>query len=178
MNPAPQPPEGIFPPYLLRQSEEVLRLARAQGLTITTAESCTGGLLAACLTEIPGASDVLHSGFVVYDNTAKERLLGIPPQLLREHGAVSREICLAMAQNALQRSGADIALAVTGIAGPGGGTADKPLGLVHFACAHRDGRILHRERRFAAMSRRQIRLASVDKALSLPGAILTAAPRT
>ena len=165
--------EGDFPLSLLRQAEEVLRLARGQGVVVASAESCTGGLVAACLSEIPGASDVLGCGFVVYGNAAKERLLGVSGELLREAGAVSREVALAMAENAVQRGGVDVAVAVTGIAGPGGGTADKPVGLVHFACARRGGASAHRERRFGNLSRQRIRLASVGEALSLLREALT-----
>ena len=143
---------------------------------MASAESCTGGLVAACLSEIPGASDVLGCGFVVYGNAAKERLLGVSGRLLQEAGAVSREAALAMAENAVLRGGVDAAVAVTGIAGPGGGTADKPVGLVHFACARKGGASVHRQRRFGARSRRERRLASVGAALGLLREVLAGAP--
>lgn len=172
MNTPPQAGQGAFPPPLLRQAEEVLRLARQQGLVVASAESCTGGLVAACLSEIAGASDVLACGFVVYSNEAKQRLLGVPGALVRQAGAVSREVAEAMAECAVQRGGVDAAVAVTGIAGPGGGTAAKPVGLVHFAALRRDGASVHRERRFGAGSRQEIRLASVGEALSLLHGVL------
>jgi nicotinamide-nucleotide amidase len=145
----------------------ILDLARARGLKIATAESCTGGLVAAALTAIPGSSDVFERGFVTYSNDAKEELLGVPSAILAAHGAVSTESAQAMARGALARSRADLAVAITGVAGPGGGTADKPVGLVHFAAAARDGRLIHRERRFGAIGRAEVRATSVIEALNM-----------
>ncbi|MCY4031367.1 MAG: CinA family protein [Hyphomicrobiales bacterium] len=159
--------ESFFPEPLLRQAEEVIAQARARGVSIASAESCTAGLVAGCLSEIPGASDVLACGFVVYGNEAKERLLGVPAPLLEEHGAVSEETARAMASGALEKGGIDIAVSVTGIAGPGGGSIEKPVGLVHFACAVRNGDVSHRERRFDDAGRYGIRLASVAEALEM-----------
>src|SRR5262249_28040162 len=125
----------------------VLDACRIHGLKVATAESCTGGLVAGALTEIPGSSDVLDRGFVTCSNAGKEAMLGVPIPPLEQHGAVSRETAEAMAAGALAMSNADLAVAITGIAGPGGGSAAKPVGLVHFAAAARDGRRLHREKR-------------------------------
>ena len=146
----------------------VLDLCRRRGLKVTTAESCTGGLVAAALTAIPGSSDVVDSGFVTYSNDAKQLMLGVPAAILGAHGAVSREAAEAMARGALARSGADLAVAVTGIAGPSGGSADKPFGLVHFAAAQ-GGRLIHREERFGDVGRAQVRRLSALVALDLLG---------
>jgi len=145
----------------------VLDACRRRGLTVATAESCTGGLVSGALTEIPGSSDVVDRGFVTYSNAAKEAMLGVPAAVLDRHGAVSRETAEAMAAGALAMSGADLAIAVTGIAGPGGGSAEKPVGLVHFAAAARDGRHIHREKRFGDVGRGTVRARSVAEALAM-----------
>jgi nicotinamide-nucleotide amidase len=145
----------------------VLDACRQHRLTIATAESCTGGLVSGALTEIPGSSDVVDRGFVTYSNAAKEAMLGVPAVLLNRHGAVSRETAEAMAAGALAMSAADLAVAITGIAGPGGGSAEKPVGLVHFAAAARDGRHLHREKRFGDVGRSTVRALSVAEALAM-----------
>ncbi len=145
----------------------VLDACRRRGLTVATAESCTGGLVAGALTEIPGSSDVVDSGFVTYSNAAKEAMLGVQAALLERHGAVSRDAAEAMAAGALAMSAADLAVAITGIAGPGGGSAEKPVGLVHFAAAARDGRHLHREKRFGDVGRSTVRALSVAEALAM-----------
>jgi nicotinamide-nucleotide amidase len=145
----------------------VLDACRRRGLTVVTAESCTGGLVSGALTEIPGSSDVVDRGFVTYSNGAKETMLGVPAAVLERHGAVSRETAEAMAAGALAMSGADLAVAVTGIAGPGGGSSEKPVGLVHFAAAARDGRRIHRERRFGDVGRSTVRARSVAEALAM-----------
>src|SRR5215468_11801064 len=124
---------------LEQYARALLDLCRSKKLTIATAESCTGGLVAATLTEIPGSSDVLERGFVTYSNAAKTAMLGVPADVIARFGAVSRETAEAMAQGALAHSPADLAVSITGIAGPGGGTPDKPVGLVHFAAAARSG---------------------------------------
>jgi nicotinamide-nucleotide amidase len=144
----------------------VLELCRAREWTVATAESCTGGRVAAALTEIPGSSDVVDCGFVTYSDEAKHLLLGVPAATLAAHGAVSAETAEAMAQGALAQSGADLAVAVTGIAGPGGGSAEKPVGLVHFAAAC-DAKVLHREKRFGDAGRAQVRHLSVLEALAM-----------
>ena len=145
----------------------VLDACRRRSLTVATAESCTGGLVSGALTEIPGSSDVVDRGFVTYSNAAKQAMLGVPAAVLERHGAVSREAAEAMAAGALAMSGADLAVAVTGIAGPGGGSAEKPVGLVHFAAAARDGRHIHRERRFGDIGRSTVRVRSVAEALAM-----------
>jgi nicotinamide-nucleotide amidase len=157
----------MFPQSLLALAQSVLAEAREEGLRIATAESCTGGLIAALLTEIPGSSDVFERGFVVYSNAAKSALLGVPADLIAAHGAVSEAVVRAMANGAVANSNADIAVAATGIAGPGGGTKLKPVGLVHIAAAREGHSTLHEEHRFGAIGRREIRLASVEAALRL-----------
>jgi nicotinamide-nucleotide amidase len=152
---------------LTEQARALLDLCRRKGLTIATAESCTGGLVAAMLTEIPGSSDVVERGFVTYSNSAKEQMLGVPAQTLANHGAVSRATAQAMAKGALAHAPADLAVSITGIAGPGGAVAGKPVGLVHFAAAARSGRLVHQERRFGDIGRREVRLASVAQALAM-----------
>ncbi len=148
-------------------SADVLDACRARGLRIATAESCTGGLVAAALTEIAGSSDVVECGFVVYSNAAKQAMLGVPAATLKRHGAVSAETAAAMAEGALKHSPADLAVSITGIAGPGGGTVRKPVGLVHFAAASRDGRRLQRHRLFGKIGRRRVRERSVAEALAM-----------
>jgi nicotinamide-nucleotide amidase len=152
---------------LMPLAAAVLAAARAAGLKLAAAESCTGGLLIACLTEVPGSSDVVDRGFVTYSNSAKNELLGVPEQTLAAHGAVSEAVARAMADGALRRSRADVAVAITGVAGPGGGTADKPVGLVHFAACHRDGRAAHRRVEFGDAGRATVRRRSVEVALEL-----------
>lgn len=141
--------------------------AKERGFRIATAESCTGGLVSAALTDIPGASDVFDRGFVTYSNAAKIDMLGVSDAILAEHGAVSAETAQVMAKGALEHSLADVAVAITGVAGPGGGTPQKPVGLVHFACAKRGGAVVALERRFGPLPRRDIRQAAVDQALDL-----------
>jgi nicotinamide-nucleotide amidase len=145
----------------------VLDACRLRGLTVATAESCTGGLVAGALTEIPGSSDVVDRGFVTYSDAAKEAMLGVPGATLAQHGAVSRETADAMAAGALAMSTVHIAVAITGIAGPGGGSAEKPVGLVHFAAAARDGRRIHREKRYGDIGRGAVRTHAVAEALAM-----------
>jgi nicotinamide-nucleotide amidase len=145
----------------------VLDACRERGWRIATAESCTGGLVAAALTEIAGSSDVVECGFVVYSNAAKEAMLDVPAATLKRHGAVSAETAAAMAAGALKRSPADIAVSITGIAGPGGGTTQKPVGLVYFGAASRDGRRLQRRKLFGKIGRRRVRERSVAEALAM-----------
>ena len=148
-------------------SRALLDLCRMRKLTIATAESCTGGLVAGALTDIPGSSDVIDRGFVTYSNEAKRAMLGVKATTLTTFGAVSKETAIAMAVGALERAEVDLAVAITGIAGPGGATPGKPVGLVHFAAASRDGRILHRECRFGAIGRSSVRQRSVVEALRM-----------
>ena len=145
----------------------VIRTCREAGLTVATAESCTGGLIAAVLTEVPGSSSVVDRGFVTYSNAAKAQALGVPASLIEARGAVSEEVARAMAAGALAHSTADLAVAVTGIAGPGGGTAAKPVGLVHLAVCRRGRDTLHLERRYGELGRREVRFATVADALDL-----------
>jgi nicotinamide-nucleotide amidase len=149
------------------EANTLLDNARAKGLRLATAESCTGGLIAAALTEIAGASDVFDRGFVTYSNAAKCEMLGVPKELIAAHGAVSAEVARAMALGAIERSEADVAVAVTGIAGPCGGSPKKPVGLVYFACARRGGDVSLIERRYGPLSRAEIRAASVLQALDM-----------
>jgi nicotinamide-nucleotide amidase len=153
----------------------VLDACRTRGLKVATAESCTGGLVAGALTEIPGSSDVLDRGFVTYSDAAKQTMLGVPASILDRHGAVSQETADAMAAGALMMSNADLAVAITGIAGPGGGSAEKPVGLVHFAVAGRDGRRLHREKRYGNVGRSAVRREAVAQALALLELLATGA---
>jgi nicotinamide-nucleotide amidase len=129
---------------LVSKAKQVLSFCRRRGFTVATAESCTGGLIAATLTEIAGSSDVVDRGFVTYSNAAKTELLGVPEKSLVTHGAVSEPVSRLMAEGALKRAGVDIAVSVTGIAGPGGGSARKPVGLVHLACARAGRPTIHR----------------------------------
>jgi nicotinamide-nucleotide amidase len=148
-------------------SRSLLDLCRMRKLTVATAESCTGGLVAAALTDIPGSSDVLDRGFVTYSNDAKRTMLGVKAITLASFGAVSKETAIAMAIGALEKAGVDLAVSITGIAGPGGATSGKPVGLVHFAVAARDGRIISRECRFGAIGRSRVRERSVVEALRM-----------
>jgi nicotinamide-nucleotide amidase len=151
--------------------------ARAKALRLASAESCTGGLVAAALTDIAGASNVFDRGFVTYSNEAKRDTLGVADALLKAHGAVSAEVARAMALGAIEHSLADVAVAVTGVAGPGGGSLEKPVGLVHFACARRDGGVDHVEQRYGPLSRDEIRAASVTQALDMMMDAVDAAQR-
>jgi len=162
----------MFSTSLLVHAADFLATARARDLTVATAESCTGGLIAALLTEIPGSSDVVYGGAVVYSNAAKTRLLDVSDALLSEFGAVSAPVARAMAQGILGVSGADLSIAVTGVAGPAGGSAEKPVGLVHFAAMRRSGEMLLDEKRFGTLTRREIRLLTVENALALLRAML------
>jgi nicotinamide-nucleotide amidase len=157
----------MFPPDLLDRAERLLESSRALGLRIATAESCTGGLIAALLTEIAGSSDVFGRGFVAYSDMAKEDMLGVPAALLRQHGAVSEAVAKAMAHGAVRNSTAQLSVAVTGIAGPGGGSDEKPVGLVHIAAARAGEPTLHRELRLGDIGRGQVRLKTVEAALEM-----------
>ena len=155
-----------FPDATRDRTLRLLRVCRAARLRVAAAESCTGGLIAACLTEAAGASAVFERGYVVYSNEAKREALGVPAALLARVGAVSAEVARAMALGALSRSRADLAVSVTGIAGPGGGTPAKPVGLVYHACAGRDGVLIQRRAVYEG-DRAAIRLATVDAALDM-----------
>jgi nicotinamide-nucleotide amidase len=157
----------MFPPALIALAETVLNEARARGVRLATAESCTGGLICGLLTEIAGSSDVVERGFVTYSNKAKRDLLGVPNALITREGAVSKSVACAMVEGALARSDAEVAVAVTGVAGPGGGTAAKPVGLVHIAAIRAGGHPVHEEHRFGDIGRDSVRLKSVEAALLL-----------
>jgi nicotinamide-nucleotide amidase len=148
-------------------AKQVLKLCRSRGLRVATAESCTGGLVAGALTEIAGSSDVVDRGFVTYSNEAKAELLGVPQATLKRYGAVSAQTAKAMAAGALKNSHADIAVSITGVAGPGGGTKQKPVGLVHFAAAKRGGRSIAQKKLFGAVGRSRVRQLSVLQALQM-----------
>lgn len=158
---------SLFPTEIETQAAGLIARFRERQLMLATAESCTGGLIAGALTEISGSSAVVDRGFVTYTNQAKMDLLGVLPATLDQFGAVSRETALQMVRGALYRSKADLAVAVTGIAGPGGGSAEKPVGLVHLAAASRSGRMIHREMRYGAIGRGAVRLATVGTALEM-----------
>jgi nicotinamide-nucleotide amidase len=157
---------------LISQAQVIVTVCTERGLKIATAESCTGGLIAAALTEIAGSSAVVDRGFVTYSNGAKAEMLGVPEELIDRVGAVSEEVARAMAEGALARSDADLAVAVTGIAGPGGGTSERPVGLVHFAAARRDQPTRHAVHTFEDFGRSSIRLATVREALAMLRALI------
>jgi nicotinamide-nucleotide amidase len=153
---------------VLAQAAKVLAGCRAAGRKVATAESCTGGLIAAALTAIAGSSDVVERGFVTYSNAAKSELLGVPAALIEAAGAVSEPVARGMAEGALAHSAADIAVSVTGVAGPGGGTAQKPVGLVWFGLARRGAATRTLQRLFPG-DRAAVRRAAVAQALALLG---------
>ena len=152
----------------------VLDAARARGMMIATAESCTGGLIIGALTDIAGSSDVVDRGFVTYSNQAKQDMLGVSEDTLTAHGAVSAETATEMAAGALVRSGADLAISVTGVAGPGGGSDEKPVGLVWFGLAKDGARAIAESRMFAGLDREGVRRATVLHALAMLKAALDA----
>jgi nicotinamide-nucleotide amidase len=155
----------MFDPKLIREVKDVLDRCRDGGLMLATVESCTGGLLAAALTAVPGSSAVVERGYVTYSNAAKTAMVGVPEALIVRDGAVSETVARAMAEGALERSPADIAVAITGIAGPNGGSQEKPVGLVHLAAARREYATLHRRMLFGEQGRDRIRLLAVRTAL-------------
>lgn len=157
---------------LIAQAAALLEKARMHGELIATAESCTGGLVAATLTAVPGSSDVVDRAFVTYSNAAKSEMLGVPVWLIERHGSVSEDVARAMVGGALTRSHATIAVAITGIAGPSGGTPEKPVGLVHFAAARRDAPVNHDCMLFGDLGRAEIRRRSVERALALLASLL------
>jgi nicotinamide-nucleotide amidase len=154
-------------PELNARAAALLKAYEAGRLRIATAESCTGGLVAALLTEIAGSSAVVERGFVTYSNDAKTELIGVPVDLIAAHGAVSEPVARAMAEGALSRSRADVAVAITGIAGPGGATATKPVGLVHFGLARKGAPTVHLERRYGDLGRENVRRRAVEDAVGL-----------
>jgi nicotinamide-nucleotide amidase len=156
----------MFAPDLMTLAETVVARAQARGRMLATAESCTGGLVAALITSVAGSSAVLEQGAVTYSNAAKTRMLDVPAALIEAYGAVSQPVAEAMASGARTRAGVDLAVSITGIAGPGGGSTEKPVGLVHFGLATADG-VRHLERRFGEEDRQAIRLAATEQALRL-----------
>ena len=146
---------------------EVIASCRENNLKIATAESCTGGLIIGVLTEIAGSSAAVERGFVTYSDESKTEMLGVPAGLIKELGAVSRDVAIAMVQGAIERSDADIAVSVTGVAGPGGGSEHKPVGLVHFAAMRRGKAAEAAEQRFGDIGRSEIRLATIREALGM-----------
>ncbi len=163
----------MFDTQLLHDAAELLELCRRADIKLATAESCTGGLIIGCLTEIAGSSDVVERGFVTYSNEAKTELLGVPAALIADKGAVSAEVAEAMARGAIDRSHADAAVSVTGVAGPGGGTATKPVGLVYLGACRRGGDPRHLRRVFPG-DRAAVRRAALEEALALALAVLDA----
>ncbi|HET6376834.1 MAG TPA: nicotinamide-nucleotide amidohydrolase family protein [Methylocella sp.] len=157
----------MFPEVLERRAAELIDLCRAAGLTLAVAESCTGGLLAGVITAIPGASDVFDRGFVTYSNAAKRECLGVPLSILESCGAVSPETAEAMAAGVLACSAASLAASVTGIAGPGGGSPGKPVGLVYFGIGRKSVQIRTLEMRYGDMGRGAVRLAAAATAIEL-----------
>jgi nicotinamide-nucleotide amidase len=157
----------MFTPELITGAETLLNACRTRHLKITTAESCTGGLVAGVLTEIAGASDVFERGFVTYSNAAKNEMLGVPTAVIERHGAVSAAVAVAMVEGALNHAPADVAVAVTGIAGPNGGTVQKPVGLVYIAAHRRGGDAGAHRFQFTKGTRQEIRIESVREALRL-----------
>jgi nicotinamide-nucleotide amidase len=157
----------VFPPDILESAERLIGVLRATRRKVTAAESCTGGLVAGAITAIAGSSDVFEYGFVTYADAAKAGMIGVDTHLIERHGAVSAEVAEAMAEGALTRAAADLALSITGIAGPGGGSPAKPVGLVFIACAARGlpARVVRYT--FGDIGRERVRLASVREGLKL-----------
>jgi len=156
----------MFSPSLVKQAQTLITLCKQQGRKITTAESCTGGLIAGLITEIAGASAIFEQGFVTYSNASKQHLLGVSEALLSQYGAVSEQVAAQMAEGALAKAKAEIAVAVTGIAGPDGGTPQKPVGLVYIAVAAKE-KITKVQKFHFTGSRSEVRLATVKEALTM-----------
>ncbi len=159
--------QRLFPEALTVSAAALIDLCRSRGLMLATAESCTGGLISGLITSVAGSSDILDCGFVTYSNEAKTRMIGVPAPLINLHGAVSEEVARAMSEGALAHSRADITVAVTGVAGPGGGTALKPVGLVHCAAARRGRSTLHQKLLLGDIGREDVRLQTVAAAIAL-----------
>lgn len=157
----------LFPPEFTASAAALIDRCRRNKLLLATAESCTGGLIAGLITSVSRSSDVLDCGFVTYSNGAKTRMIGVPAALIESRGAVSEEVARAMAEGALAHSAADVAIAVTGIAGPGGGSAMKPVGLVHCATARRGHGTVHREFRLGDIGRDAVRMETVRVAVEM-----------
>lgn len=158
---------SIWPRDIEEAASGIVADFTARKLMIATAESCTAGLIAGAITEIAGSSNVLDRGFVTYSNEAKQQMIGVSPETLKAHGAVSRLTAIEMAEGAISNSAATVSVAVTGIAGPGGGSDEKPVGLVHLAAARKGHETLHREMRYGDIGRSEVRLATVRTALEM-----------
>ena len=156
----------MFDAMLIEKAERLLKTCGERHMRVATAESCTGGLIAALLTEIPGSSVVIGRSFITYSNRAKREVLNVPAELLKQHGAVSEQVVQAMAQNTFDMTTAHLMVAVSGIAGPGGGSAEKPAGTVHMATATADG-VTHMCHQFGDIGRTQVRLATVNAAMDM-----------
>ncbi|MGR9246007.1 CinA family protein [Rhizobium leguminosarum] len=165
---------SLFPQDIISAAETIIRDFTTAGLMVSTAESCTGGLIAGALTDISGSSAVVDRGFVTYTNSAKMEVLGVQAETLLRFGAVSEETARQMVHGALFRSRAEIAVAVTGIAGPGGGSAEKPVGLVHLAAKSRAGALIHRKMLYGDIGRSEVRLATIRTALEMVRSLLAA----
>jgi nicotinamide-nucleotide amidase len=152
---------------IVEAAKRLFELCKRKQLTLATAESCTAGLVAGTLTEVPGTSSILDRGFVTYSNQAKQDMLGVSAATLKAHGAVSRETAEEMARGALAHAPVDLAVSITGIAGPDGGSAEKPVGLVHFGAASRSGQFVHAEKRFGNIGRSEVRKQSVLQAFRM-----------
>ncbi len=157
----------MFDLIVLEAAEQLLEVCKRKHLTVATAESCTGGLVAAAISAISGSSAVLDRGYVTYSNEAKEQMLGVTPTTLEAYGAVSRECAEEMARGALAHAQVDLAVSITGVAGPTGGTPEKPVGLVHFAAASRGGQLIAHEGRYGDVGRTQVRRLSLLQALAM-----------
>ncbi|MEO0714565.1 MAG: CinA family protein [Pseudomonadota bacterium] len=157
----------MFPDRLFNLALLVSDELRERRLKLVTAESCTGGLVAGLFTEISGSSAFMERGYVTYSNKAKEEVLGIPGDVIADYGAVSEPVARMMAEGALEQSRANIAISITGIAGPGGGTPMKPVGTVHFACLRENRAVVHQVQQYGDIGRRDVRLASVETALEM-----------
>lgn len=166
----------MFGEDLTARAVALIDLCRSMNLKLATAESCTGGLIAGLVTSVSGSSDVFDAGFVTYSNAAKTRLIGVPADMIHQLGAVSEDVARAMALGALNHSDADIAVAVTGVAGPGGGSAAKPVGLVHCAAARRGGAVLHDVLQLGEIGRGAVRIATVAHAIEMAYALALPEP--
>ncbi|MEI7805441.1 MAG: CinA family protein [Hyphomicrobiales bacterium] len=152
---------------IVEAAKRLLAICKRKNLLVATAESCTAGLVAGTLTEIPGVSSILDRGYVTYSNEAKHEMLGVSRDILKQHGAVSRETAEAMVRGVLGNSRVHLSVSITGIAGPDGGTAEKPVGLVHFAAASRSGKLVHSEKRYGDLGRSSVRKQSVLQAFRM-----------
>ncbi len=149
---------------IVEAAKRLLDICRRNSFTVATVESCTAGLVAGTLAEVPGISSMLDRGFITYSNQAKQEMVGVSAETLEKHGAVSRQTAEEMARGAIERAPVDLAVSVTGIAGPDGGSEEKPVGLVHFAVASRSGNLVHAEKRFGNIGRPEVRKQSVLQA--------------